>query len=51
MALVSSISRNKVVSSALIADMKRTFTVTRTLERQSLELKKKEQKEKTEKAK
>ncbi len=41
MALVSSISRNKVVSSALLADMKRTFTVTRTLERQSLELKKK----------
>ena len=41
MALVQVIARNKKVSSALVADMKGSFAVSRTLERQSLELKKK----------
>ena len=41
MALVSVISRNKKISSALVADMKGSFAVSRTLERQSLELKRK----------
>ena len=41
MALVQVIARNKKISSALVADMKGSFAVSRTLERQSLELKKK----------
>lgn len=34
-------SRTKIISNALVADMKATFSVSRTLERQSLELKRK----------
>ena len=41
MALVQVIARNKKISSALVADMKGSFAVSRTLERQSLELKRK----------
>ena len=41
MTLVSIISRNKKISSALVADMKGSFAVSRTLERQSLDLKRK----------
>ena len=41
MSLASVSSRTKIISNALVADMKATFAVSRTLERQSLELKKK----------
>ena len=41
MSLATVSSRTKITSNALVADMKATFAVSRTLERQSLELKKK----------
>ena len=41
MALSTVSSRTKIISNALVADMKATFAVSRTLERQSLELKRK----------
>lgn len=41
MPLATVSSRTKIISNALVADMKATFAVSRTLERQSLELKKK----------
>ena len=41
MSLATVSSRTKIISNALVADMKATFAVSRTLERQSLELKRK----------
>ena len=41
MTLATVSSRTKIISNALVADMKATFAVSRTLERQSLELKRK----------
>ena len=41
MSLSTVSSRTKIISNALVADMKATFAVSRTLERQSLELKRK----------